>query len=1205
MHIGVHMCACVCSTKHVTNLCRYTKQFDHLTSCLIVVVVVVISLEDASDHTDRPPPTTGDAKYIVVEPGSGTDAADCGTQSQPCDSLSTALQRASEVTVITLQPTQRYDECQGSISVVNTDVTITTESDRVDIDCTGQGGFIEVHSGSLTLKKVMLTRGSIRLKDSNLKIDECTLEDVTIVPETSSNKVSVTVLHSHMRGTRNTCTSGITEPGCLASSWADFSAVPVNNVDVSIKYSSLEGSVWIFRATQMLTVEMDNVVSIGVMAPTSAHTKLRQGFEFVLTDGEAAVEVKNSTVQNNIMREDELAAKLHAAVILYQDGGSDRTESAGATFSFRNCYFVNNSRAVTSRVTSHLNLNFDDCVFENNRAQGHGAAILMTISEGDTINKLTGLTGLFENLPAFGLSGTDELNIRRSRFVGNRAEKFDPSVQSLLFEGAYTLGFGGAIYIDTMNLYVADCAFHDNSAEDTGGSIYSGPATVALIVDTILENSPEGRHAKDGDLLYATGSLSLSAVFFRMLSADSRVPLLTFDGEDLASAQFAQLETIDVLCPAGHQLILQNSTGAALTAFQHVRYSCSPCSEGFYSLDMGHLSLISGLSLSFTFLMEMNYTNVTCRKCPYGGYCRDGTVHALLGFWGYTEGDDIRFELCPSGYCCDQERCDSFDECADQRTGVLCGQCQADHSQAFADSQCLADEDCDDTWVWVLLAVYGLLYVAFFLLEAEWKPMLDRQYSSLKHHLIFGWTRFRESVLRLPKHQQAQQQQQIQPTEEPDNGGLEIFFYYVQTASLLSVSLVYDDDGNDYDDGGTSYVRRLTERITDVLGINVLSLGEVCVASGWDALAEQVMTGVFPFYLLLVLLALYGLVKIPSVFPSQSAPGRLCGGMKNCGCIGDGTASGVDIRFSLALFEVLLFTYQAVAEVVVTLIHCIDIGGESVLFIQGSVECFQPWQNFAIIICAAYVVPLFLVMGLGPGAVHKRIVPGWFFLLGCFIPPVFLAVLIVRWFMGRFTAESDFSKELAESAFGPFKQPATAAGSEMSKIKLGSLPICWEGVIIFRRLILVLVIMLVPNPVTRMFVANLLCLGILLTHIVVKPYAVHLSNVAECVTLTSLCVVSSINLIKAVFSGLTTIPAGPMVSVLEALDGIEFFLVAVIPALVVIVGVILVLIGLAVRCATRCPCRRTSGTNKPPGQTNTPPGTPTPGSAPTTPRATP
>lgn len=112
--------------------------------------------------------------------------------------------------------------------------------------------------------------------------------------------------------------------------------------------------------------------------------------------------------------------------------------------------------------------------------------------------------------------------------------------------------------------------------------------------------------------------------------------------------------------------------------------------------------------------------------------------------------------------------------------------------------------------------------------------------------------------------------------------------------------------------------------------------------------------------------------------------------------------------------------------------------------------------------------------------------------------------------------------------------------------------------------------MLIGNPVTRLFIATLLCLVILMAHIVVRPYPLAISNVAECGTLICICVLSCINLIRAVFSGTMTVPAGPMVSVFDALDSIEFLLVVLIPMIVLAVAVILVVVGLFVAVYDCC-----------------------------------
>lgn len=211
-------------------------------------------------------------------------------------------------------------------------------------------------------------------------------------------------------------------------------------------------------------------------------------------------------------------------------------------------------------------------------------------------------------------------------------------------------------------------------------------------------------------------------------------------------------------------------------------------------------------------------------------------------------------------------------------------------------------------------------------------------------------------------------------------------------------------------------------------------------------------------------------------------------------------------------------------------------------------------EYLAVLVCVMYVGPLFLVMGVGPGAVKKGL-----FLLGCFLPPVFLIGLAVRIFLKKTPLpETTLSKAIVQKACGPFSE------------HLLDKHICWEGAVILRRFILVVVITLVINPVTRMLVATFICLVILLAHILIKPYKSTASNVLECVMLVGLCMVACVNLVKALFTGLMVVSAGPMVPLLEALDTFEFLMVTIIPAMIVVVVIIFVFAALLLICCSCC-----------------------------------
>ncbi len=64
-----------------------------------------------------------------------------------------------------------------------------------------------------------------------------------------------------------------------------------------------------------------------------------------------------------------------------------------------------------------------------------------------------------------------------------------------------------------------------------------------------------------------------------------------------------------------------------------------------------------------------------------------GVLAARHTFWGYhiSGGSGYSFLKCPPGYCCDSREtmCESYDSCAVNREGFLCGRCKQGKGDVF------------------------------------------------------------------------------------------------------------------------------------------------------------------------------------------------------------------------------------------------------------------------------------------------------------------------------------------------------------------------------------------------------------------------------------------------------------------------------------------------------------------------------------------
>jgi len=152
-----------------------------------------------------------------------------------------------------------------------------------------------------------------------------------------------------------------------------------------------------------------------------------------------------------------------------------------------------------------------------------------------------------------------------------------------------------------------------------------------------------------------------------------------------------------------------------LVVVNSIALQCSPCPSGQYSLQAGALR---GDVL----------TNITCLDCPYYANCSLGgaQVFALPGYWcgSFGASTEIACLVCPLGYCQVEALLPWNETFTGYRTGILCGECVGEYSEAWGTSECVPEGECgfSRSWWLILLALgFGLVYVVLLV----WIPVGD------------------------------------------------------------------------------------------------------------------------------------------------------------------------------------------------------------------------------------------------------------------------------------------------------------------------------------------------------------------------------------------------------------------------------------------------------------------------------------------------
>ena len=276
----------------------------------------------------------------------------------------------------------------------------------------------------------------------------------------------------------------------------------------------------------------------------------------------------------------------------------------------------------------------------------------------------------------------------------------------------------------------------------------------------------------------------------------------------------------------------------------------------------------------------------------------------------------------------------------------------------------------------------------------------------------------------------------------------------------------------------------------------------------------------------------------------------------------------------------MLYTYQYFAENALVLLRCITISsGDKVLYIDGNVKCYQTWQYGFLAVVCYYVLPFFLVLLYAPSLLQKRLISVTNFLIGLVFPMVCFPIYIYKFYFvkGRENVskrrldESEIQTDINQNETNTIGTVDSVVGilfDPYRKDLFGGL--CWEGVIAFRRLLIVVVATLTSNVLIRHVVLLLLCAAILITHILLKPFVLNISNIIEGGSLTILLCVSIFNLLKANYKDFGEFPQETADKVFLVYDWIETVLFSIVPVIVVSLLVLVVTVKMTKMIVIKC-----------------------------------
>ena len=657
-------------------------------------------------------------------------------------------------------------------------------------------------------------------------------------------------------------------------------------------------------------------------------------------------------------------------------------------------------------------------------------------------------------------------------------------IRNTTFQG--NLAFYGILYARNVEMSIVDCNFSSNFFQSSQSAMIrheNGRGRLNITGGSFVQ----GRNHKKGmtrwpSFIYSlnTGELVIERSSFLAKDTSPFYALVAAYEEERVRMD----NETTIQCPVGTQLNLinwyrqQGTTGDKRHCRRNlttVKVVCEICPPNTYSLQHGQS-------------VGLSEHNPGCQPCPFGATCLHG-AKANPGYWGFTTKlppKRLTFVPCPMGYCSppNSTNLSEYNGCYGRRNGTLCGTCVDRYSEALFSTECREQGTCQDYWFWVYTAAYSLAFVFFLTFRKRLFSFLWRQ--------IFWFRKDSESQ-----------------TAHFDDGYLKIVFYFYQVVELLLI--------NDSEFLLSKLIPPLSAWF-DLFNFQLRYFSERigCPFPGLTPVTKE----------------LFLCLRVFTTMTSCAVVFFIHKGITKIG----GWRGPSPALYLAVLLEILLLGYERLADTALSLLHCVPIGSEQRLFLDGNVNCWQWWQFALVGYIIVFVAPFIMVLYFGSLSLYKKSLSVKEFLGACALPLPFLVRWAVQHIRGTRSQEDVHNpngEEIKEVLYDSFRAPKEGDPGA----------VYWESVLTGRRFVLVCLHSFIASPVYRLMCLECACVLILVHHVMKRPYQSTRANVFEGLSLIALVVIATFNLVEASFLNASSV-----------LEWMEVALLGFVPAAACIFG---------------------------------------------------
>ncbi len=703
-------------------------------------------------------------------------------------------------------------------------------------------------------------------------------------------------------------------------------------------------------------------------------------------------------------------------------------------------------------------------------------------------------------------SGPDTIRIRNTSFVEN----------SLYREG-FQASTGGAIHVKSSNVKlgqgmavsIENSVFVDNIADDGGGAIYlhtSESAEALKIENCTFVFQMDTFEALKGIFVLSFSSVSIEQSNFKSTVTNNLASIVELQMASSASAVIS-LE-LEVECLPWYDLVMSTAFGPSLLSrtnvLQKIILFCSACKPSFYIPFEGTFLIVYHTldsKVSKTSRSNSENDHLGCVECPQGAQCPGNQLTAMANFWGYRNEKGFVFQQCPSEYCCAgtvENSCTSYNNCANNRDGTLCGACKQGYSLSVMSFSCMKNSLCTDNWLWVVAILGAVSYMLWY---------------TFKGNILGVPGKVLKKILR---HGNKQSQK-----EDQGKSYFGIMTYFVQASAAMRLHINFESERNI-----NTFFSKIEAYTSIFLSIELSYFpADICSVKDLNTTEKTMLKFFFMVGIYFSWLLMFGIL-----LTSAKVAGRLSAVFHRA------TSKLID-----GLVEIIKYTYGGFTDIVFYSLTYVVINNTNVWLHDGTVDLLSKWQVAMVLFAGLFVIPYPFMLYLGLKMLEKKLICANSFLLGCIFPLPFS----VHWlyFMIKIQITQDKPSESKIRDVWLDEKSVDGQDEMLDRFRggyrrAGGGAQYWESVMILRRLLLGST-GLFPSAFFQMILCVSLCVLYLAHHIYIQPFAHTLSNRAETVSLVLLCAVAVINFGKSIFLYLGVNPQGFQVETMRHLGLLE------------------------------------------------------------------